>query len=202
MKRSILTICQFLATSLLVSPLLITASSAYADSAVDTDFGPVYYLEDGETIDYQKTNCKVGLQVYIQEKGEEYNEFMEEHMSNPDHSSNLLPNAIKKYELYREALRTEYFNYNAKVGASTPGQFEQLEICFAIINNEIEERKENLRLNFASGAKDRAAIRYRDRWAVINDRFKNEIHFPLAQFMGRMKSFADGLPCYTNKCAQ
>lgn len=189
--------------------MLAFSGIAYAESEkVDTDFGPVYYLEDNETVDYQKTQCEVGLQLFIAEKGNEFDEFLygedgkSGHMSSPDMASNLMGPMVAKYEAYREMLREEYFKYNAKVGKNVAVQFEELERCFALINNEIDERQTNITQNFAAGASDRAAIRYRDRWALINDRFEDLIHFPFAQFMARMKSFADGLPCYTSTCVQ
>ncbi|MBT6068915.1 hypothetical protein HOG48_04120 [Candidatus Peregrinibacteria bacterium] len=170
-------------------------------SATDTDFGPMYYLEDGETVDYEKSACEIGLQVFIAEKGADYHEFMSKHMSNPDIPDNLLDPAMEKYEAYKKMLKDEYFKYKAKTGRFIATQLEQLEKCFAIVDNEIKEREIHLDQSFTAGAFDRATLRYTDRLGVINTRLE-ELHFQFAQFLGRMKSFSDGLPCYSNKCAK
>ena len=176
---------------------------ALASASVETDFGPVHYLEDeSETIDYKKTSCTVGLNFFISEKSVEYEEFMTEHFSNPDSSSNLLPVALEKFNAYRDMMFAELAKYRAKSGATTAGQFEILERCSTIVKEEIADRKTNLDQNFRAGAADRKALRLTTKYRTINDRFKDRIHWPFSQFLGRMNSFADGLPCYTNKCSK
>ena len=169
---------------------------------VMTDFGPIYYLEDDETVDYQKTQCKVGLQFFISGKSAEYEEFMSKHFSSPDLSSNLLDAAVAKFNAYRDMLNDEFFKYRAESGATIASQFELLEECYTLIKNEVEDRQVNLKQNFKAGRADRKSLRLSAKYETINSRFKDLIHFPYAQFLGRMKSFADGLACYTNKCAQ
>lgn len=198
MKKFISTISIFI-TLLMFSNIQEARASA---RTVDTDFGPVHYIGSGDTIDYKKTECKIGLQFFISEKGAEYEEFMTKHFSNPDLSSNLLKTAVAKFNAYRDMLKTEYFKYKAKSGALAAGQFELLEECYTLIKNEITDRQENLKQNYKAGAMDRKSLRLTAKMQTINDRFKDRIHFPFAEFLGRMKSFSDGLPCYTNKCSK
>lgn len=199
MKKLISTICLALIGTLSFS--LVPVGDAFA-SPVVTDFGPIYYLEDGETVDYQKTECKVGMQFFISEKGVQYETFVNDHFSNPDSSSNLLDKAVAKFNSYRDMLNEEFFKYRARAGQTTASQFELLEKCYIFVKKEIEDRQKNLKENFRAGAADRKAVRLSAKYQTINDRFKEKIHFPYAQFLGRMKSFSDGLPCYTNKCAK
>lgn len=198
MKKLISTICLAFVSTLSFS--LVRVGDAFA--SLETDFGPIYYLEDGETVDYQKTECKVGMQFFISEKGAEYQTFMNDHFSNPDLSSKLLDKAVAKFNSYRDMLNEEFFKYRARIGQTTASQFELLEKCYIFVKNEIEDRQKNLKENFRAGAADRKAVRLSAKYQTINDRFKEKIHFPYAQFLGRMKSFSDGLPCYTNKCAK
>jgi|GEM_PF-4670507 len=201
MKQFISKTCFTLTIILILS--FVQVALANASVVMQTDFGPIYYLEDGQdSIDYHKTSCRVGLEFFISEKAPEYEEFMAEHMSNPDLSTNLLPTAVEKFNAYRDMLFDEYFKYKAKSGATTASQFELLESCFTLIKNEVDDRKTNLRQNFRAGAADRKATRLTSKYLTINERFKDRIHWPFSQFLGRMKSFSDSLPCYTNKCAQ
>ncbi len=158
--------------------------------------------KDDGTIDYEKTPCKEGLTEFIEEKGAEYDEFFNEHMSNPDLSSNLLDTMMDKFNIYSAMIMTEYFKYRARSGATSASQFELLEACYTMVRTEITERKSNLKQNFRAGAVDRKALRLTSKYATVNERFSDRIHFPFSQFLGRMKSFADSLPCYTSKCAK
>lgn len=200
MRKFISTICLTFVSVLIFS--LVRVGDAFA-SPVQTEFGPIYYLEDADaSLDYQKTECKVGMQFFISEKGAEYQTFMNDHFSNPDLSSKLLDKAVAKFNAYRDILYKEFFKYRAKSGATAASQFELLEQCYTLIKNEVEDRQKNLKENFRAGAADRKAVRLSAKYQTINDRFGTLIHFPFAQFLGRMKSFSDGLPCYTNKCAK
>lgn len=209
MKKFISTIYLTFVSVLIFSLVQIEGALATAPaSVVQTEFGPIYYLGDadasldGETVDYQKTECKVGMQFFISEKGVQYETFVNDHFSNPDSSSNLLDKAVAKFNSYRDMLNEEFFKYRARAGQTTASQFELLEKCYIFVKNEIEDRQKNLKENFRAGAADRKAVRLSAKYQTINDRFKEKIHFPYAQFLGRMKSFSDGMPCYTNKCAK
>ena len=161
----------------------------------------VIYTED-DKIDYEKTTCVEGLEVFLEEINEDYDEWMEAHWSNPEFTSVLGQPAKQTFDTYRQMLHAERKKYKARKGQTFASQVEERNRCHSMINYEVSQRRKLFLSNYRSRSKDYSSTAVATRWETINGRFEDEIHFPMTQILGRTHSFADGLPCYLNKCVK
>ncbi len=161
----------------------------------------VVAAENTET-NYATTSCLDGLPPFLETLNKDYDEWMDSQLSNPEFASNLLSLTLEKFNAYRSTLQRELRKYKAHSGSFTPGQFEMLSKCDTFIQDQIALRKTHLKQNIRAAGSDQKTVRITSKQASINERFKQQIHFPFAQIMGRMKSFADRTPCYTEVCTK
>lgn len=147
-------------------------------------------------------DCITQLTSFLETIDEEYDSWELEHLSSPEFSTDLLDASLQKFNAYSRAIKDEVGRYRARISNFTLTEVELLTTCNELANNHINARKESLRRNFKSGARDRTTLRMNARWKIITTRMRESLHPEIAKVLGLLQSFADRVPCYTKTCTK
>lgn len=144
--------------------------------------------------------CRIRLIESAKNEREEFAKFMNLHFQQAKPTSDLIPEAIEELRKTRGKLKKVIDDFGRVDTALTVDILtKEREDCTEQLDEEMLLLKEVFRQHTIQNAYAKKTILLVDKFKQINGRLE-ELNFNVAEMYANFGSFAQKLPCYTEKC--
>jgi hypothetical protein len=163
---------------------------------------PASSPEADKVLKDRETQCITQMNAFIDEKFKGYGEFMENHFKNKSGTTYLLPDALLKYDEYKQNLMNKLGEFentnNQNTGANQQFQFQFLTECRKKTQESIDNARKMLVIRTETTSNIKKSTAILDKYKQINGKLR-ELNLQFLKVKANLGTFSQKLPCYLRK---
>ncbi|PIQ77580.1 hypothetical protein COV82_03700 [Candidatus Peregrinibacteria bacterium CG11_big_fil_rev_8_21_14_0_20_46_8] len=143
--------------------------------------------------------CRERIKNFAEGQRNDFGEFMNQHFAQSRPTSDLIGEAMERYRAYRKALQEEVARYGREGGAAFGSTSADISGCPQVLEEEFQLLESIIRQHILQSAYAKKSTLLLKKYQRINEQLET-LNFSVAELLGNFGSFAQKVPCYTEKC--
>jgi len=143
--------------------------------------------------------CITEIKPYLDTKGKEFREYLNQHFQNKSTNTSLLDLALKRFELYKKDLRDKFASFYPQSGFELQSEVLDTLTCYQMVNDEIKYSEELLKKYFTQTSNIKSSSAIMEKIQNINKKL-DELNASVNQMNGKWENLKNIIPCLIEEC--